>query len=136
MKIYFAGAVRAGRDSALVYKEIIEYLKKYGQVLTEHLGNEDLTDQGENLPDIEIFRRDEKWLMECDVVVAEVTVPALGVGYEIGRAVENKKRVLCLYRPIEGKKLSVMINGCPEIEKAEYKDISEVEKILDNFFNF
>lgn len=37
------------------------------------------------------------------VLVAEVTQPSLGVGYEIGRAIDLKKKVLCLYRPQSGK---------------------------------
>ena len=36
-------------------------------------------------------------------LVAEVTQPSLGVGYEIGRAVAMDKKILCLYRPQEGK---------------------------------
>ena len=36
-------------------------------------------------------------------LVAEVTQPSLGVGYEIGRAIENKKKILCLFRPDSGK---------------------------------
>lgn len=35
----------------------------------------------------------------CSVVVAEVTQPSLGVGYELGRAVDMKKKVFCLFRP-------------------------------------
>lgn len=38
-------------------------------------------------------------------VVAEVTQPSLGVGYEIGRAVAMGKKILCLYRPQEGKSM-------------------------------
>ena len=37
------------------------------------------------------------------VVVAEVTQPSLGVGYEIGRAVAMEKPILCLYRPSDDK---------------------------------
>ena len=37
-------------------------------------------------------------LSTCAVLVAEVTQPSLGVGYEIGRALEHKKRILCLFR--------------------------------------
>ena len=36
-------------------------------------------------------------------MVAEVTQPSLGVGYEIGRAMENNKKILCLFRPDSGK---------------------------------
>lgn len=37
------------------------------------------------------------------VVVAEVTQPSLGVGYELGRAVDMKKKILCLFRPSSGR---------------------------------
>ena len=38
------------------------------------------------------------------VIVAEVTQPSTGVGYELGRAVAMNKRILCLYRPQENKR--------------------------------
>lgn len=37
------------------------------------------------------------------MVVAEVTQPSLGVGYELGRAVALHKPVLCLFRPQSGR---------------------------------
>jgi hypothetical protein len=37
MKIYFAGSIRGGREDAALYLEIIEYLKTFGEVLTEHI---------------------------------------------------------------------------------------------------
>lgn len=37
------------------------------------------------------------------VVVAEVTQPSLGVGYELGRAVDMKKKIFCLFRPSSGR---------------------------------
>lgn len=37
------------------------------------------------------------------MVVAEVTQPSLGVGYELGRAVALNKRILCLFRPQSGR---------------------------------
>ena len=42
------------------------------------------------------------------VLVAEVTMPSLGVGYEIGRAVAMDKNILCLYRyqPEKRKKIN------------------------------
>lgn len=38
------------------------------------------------------------------VLVAEVTQPSLGVGYEIGRAVDMKKKIFCLFRPQSGRR--------------------------------
>lgn len=37
------------------------------------------------------------------MVVAEVTQPSLGVGYELGRAVALNKPILCLFRPQSGR---------------------------------
>lgn len=38
------------------------------------------------------------------VVVAEVTQPSLGVGYELGRAVTMGKKIFCLFRPSSGRR--------------------------------
>ena len=89
MKIYFAGSIRGGREDAALYQEIIQYLGNFGTVLTEHIGDESLTAGGEHaLSDQEIFRRDMDWLISADLIVAEVTSPSLGVGFEIASAVD------------------------------------------------
>ena len=44
--IYFAGSIRAGRNDALLYATIVKHLKKYGTVLTEHVGDPSLTEAG------------------------------------------------------------------------------------------
>jgi 2'-deoxynucleoside 5'-phosphate N-hydrolase len=88
MTIYFAGSIRGGRDDAAIYARIIELLNQFGRVVTEHVGDAAVTLGGENASDREIHDRDINWLRQADVIVAEVTAPSLGVGYEIGRAVE------------------------------------------------
>ena len=112
MIIYFAGAIRGGRADQALYLQIIELLRGHGTVLTEHIGAATLTPSGEELSDAFIHDRDLDWLRSADVLVAEVTTPSLGVGYEIGRSIEWGKPVLCLYRPGEGRRLSGMIAGC------------------------
>ena len=87
MKIYFAGSIRGGRQDAKKYFELIDFLSTQAEVLTEHVGSSELGARGEDaLPDLEIHRRDLEWLESCDAVVAEVTTPSLGGGYEIGIA--------------------------------------------------
>ena len=67
--------------------------------------------------------------------MAEVTVPSLGVGYEIGRAVAMGKQVLCLYRPQEGKLLSAMIRGMDNEAGLRIFDynLEEVDGIFHRF---
>ena len=42
-------------------------------------------------------------------LVAEVTQPSLGVGYELGRAISLEKKILCLFRPDSDKSMSLFI---------------------------
>ncbi|MEI7982822.1 MAG: nucleoside 2-deoxyribosyltransferase [Bacteroidota bacterium] len=134
-RIYFAGSIRGGRSDQEQYRKIIGHLQLYGEVLTEHIGHSGLTLSGEKgLSDQEIYSRDMDWLALSDLVVAEVSVPSLGVGFEIASALKLKKQVLCLYLIQEGKKLSAMISGCPDIQVKEYQTLEDVKQILDTFF--
>jgi len=134
-KIYFSGAIRAGRNDTKIYHQIILYLGRFGKVLTEFVGDESTTEEGEaGLEDSKIHKRDMELLKEADIIVAEVTTPSLGVGYEIGVAVENEKPVLCLYRPGNGKLLSAMISGSPAITLGYYNSIANAEDIIKRFF--
>jgi 2'-deoxynucleoside 5'-phosphate N-hydrolase len=134
MKIYFAGSIRGGREDAALYSQIIEYLKTFGEVLTEHVGDPNLTNLGDDGPtDRFIHNRDLDWLLSADVVVAEVTTVSMGVGYEIGRAVADGKKVLCLFRPDSGRNLSAMIAGCPELEVFGYGNLDEAKSAVSAF---
>ena len=134
MRIYFAGSIRGGRDDADLYLKIIEHLKGFGDVLTEHVGDNALTASGESvMDDISIHDRDMDWLLNSDVMVAEVTNPSIGVGYEIGRAIEKGKKVICLYRKKEGKRLSAMITGSNELILEKYSDIESAKKIIKKY---
>jgi 2'-deoxynucleoside 5'-phosphate N-hydrolase len=103
-------------------------------VFTEHVGDPSLSEKGDDGPDDRfIFKRDMAWLLESNVVVAEVTIPSLGVGYELGRAVAMKKPVLCLHRLASARPLSAMIAGNPHIQTAAYSSIEEATRIIERF---
>jgi nucleoside 2-deoxyribosyltransferase len=134
MKIYFCGSIRAGRTDHAVYRDLIAHLKRFGTVLTEHVGNADLTAHGEPLSERDIHDRDMDWLSQSDAVIAEATVASLGVGYEIGRAVEQGKRILVLHRPQEERKLSAMLLGSAAVHVREYASLDEAYRHIDSFF--
>ena len=99
MKIYFAGSIRGGRDDAKLYEKIINHIGNHGIVLTEHIGNKNISNQGERkIIDKDIYARDMHWLASADIMIAEVSTPSLGVGYELGIANELNKPTLCLYQ--------------------------------------
>ncbi|XP_075941509.1 5-hydroxymethyl-dUMP N-hydrolase [Anarhichas minor] len=140
MKVYFCGSIRGGRDDVHIYRRIVQKLQSYGSVLTEHVGSTEISERGEDTAsggDRIIHDRDVDWLQQSDVVVAEVTNPSLGVGYELGRAVAMEtKKILCLFRPSSGRRLSAMIRGADDGDQFVVKDYreEEVENVLEEFF--
>jgi len=135
MKIYFCGSIRGGRELVHRYELIIGMLGKYGKVLTEHVGSDHVIQtKDRQLSDREIHDRDLGWIVESDVLVAEVTVPSLGVGYEIGRALEMGKPILCLFDAGTGKPLSAMVAGSEKLMTKRYKETAELEAFLEEFF--
>ena len=134
-KIYFAGSIRGGRKDAELYQKIIGKLKQYGEVLTEHVGDDRLLDAGEsNKPDTYIHDRDIAWIQESNIVVAEVTTPSLGVGYEIASALNIGKPVICLFNSHRGRQLSAMIRGSRDLRVYEYGVFADIERILSEVF--
>jgi len=134
MKIYFCGSIRGGRMLAARYGELIRMLQTYGEVLTEHIGDDiDVLEDEDRLSDAAIYDRDMKWLSDADIVVAEVTIASIGVGYEIGSAVALKKPVVCLFDEGSGKRLSAMIAGCSEVTTLYYNALKEVEELISEF---
>ncbi len=134
MKIYFAGSIRGGREDHALYLDIIGRLGAYGRVLTEHVGDSGPGALGEEGSDGEIYDRDLAWLKEADCLVAEVTTPSLGVGYEIGRTLEWGKPILCLFRKSSGRALSAMIAGSDGVTVREYESTADLGEIFREFF--
>ncbi len=132
LKIYFGGSIKGGRSKAEDYKKIVDYLKTRGTVLDEHVADPKLTATGETIESSEIYNRDVSWINECDILIAEVTVPSLGVGYEIGYAESLNKKIICLYQT-DGS-ISAMIKGNKNIIQIPYKDVNELLSKLSTYF--
>lgn len=131
MKVYFAGSIRGGRGDASLYAELVAHLATHVVVLTEHVADPESADEGRS--DETIFARDVAWLTSCDAVVAEVTTPSLGVGYELALAETLGKPVLCLFRPGAGHALSAMVAGNPLLELGEYDTFPVAAAHIDGF---
>lgn len=132
LKIYFGGSIKGGRSKVEDYKKIVDYLKTVGTVLDEHVAAPNLKSTGETIGPVEIYKRDVNWINECDILIAEVTVPSLGVGYEIGYAESLNKKIICLYQANEN--LSAMIKGNENITQISYNNIDELLTELSVYF--
>jgi 2'-deoxynucleoside 5'-phosphate N-hydrolase len=141
MKIYFACSIRGVSGDKSVYRVIVEHLKMFGDVLTEHLVEpispftSSFSDVEEHAvkSDVEIFEEDMKWLEEADVIVAEISSPSHGVGYEIARAECTGKDIICL-RCVHSGPVSAMIAGNPKVNIFEYEDAYDALRAVTNGF--
>jgi 2'-deoxynucleoside 5'-phosphate N-hydrolase len=123
--IYFSGAISGGRVDVALYRRIIAALAADGhRVLAGAVASEEIGDAGEALSREEIYTRDLAWLAESDLLVAEVSLPSLGVGYEIAAArFRFAIPVIALWRPAHARRCSAMISGDPNVELIEYEAV-------------
>ena len=114
MNIYFACSITGGREFESVYQTIVEALVQDGhQVPTAHLAESDVGAVEAVLDPQAVYSRDVDWIRASEVLIAEVSVPSHGVGYEIGFALGIGKPVLALYQ--QGRKVSKMISGNTDV---------------------
>ena len=132
MNIYFAGAIRGGREKVNDYVKIVNKLQEIGNVLTTHVADTNLSNKGENNLSLkDIYDRDVEWLKSSEIIVAEISIPSLGIGYELGLAESLGKKVICLYDINSDKTLSAMIGGNDNFEIVKYNSIDEVLEYLE-----
>lgn len=130
-KVYFAGSIRGGRVDDAVYRSIIAYIQRTDEVLTEHVGNPDLSasEQG-RAKDALIYSQDTAWLRASDVLIAECTCPSLGVGYELAYA--ERFNIPChIFYDSTKTQLSAMLMGNPYYSIHPYADLEEIFPVLD-----
>ncbi len=137
MNIYFSCSITGGRADQAVYEAIVTALLAEGhEVPTAHLSSPDIMALEAVVTPQEVYHRDVNWVTECDALIAEVSTPSHGVGYEIALALSLGKPVLCLYR--SGVKVSKMITGNDHaaLRQAEYHQEAEVVTIVCDFLRY
>jgi hypothetical protein len=132
MKVYFAGSIRGGEPDREWFQQLIQYIKQYGRVMTEHSFDFSYEEEIKK-DDAWIYNTDMGWLRESDALIAEVTAPSLGVGYEIAKAEEYGIPVLLLYRDTPARKPSAMLNGNKNLPMIVYNEKREVLEAIDGF---
>ena len=134
MKIYVSGSIYGGTQKIETYKKMIELLENYGEVVDKQIADPNTIANEAFQTDEEIFGDLEKLLNKADLVFAEVSVPSLGVGYELGYADKLGKKIIAVYDKNYTNKVTTMIRGNKRIKLIAYNNIEEVfenfEKLL------
>lgn len=134
MNIYFACSITGGRDFEDVYQNLVAALLADGhEIPTGYLADSSVIALEAQVSPHEVYTRDMAWIEAADALVAEVSVPSHGVGYEVGYALNAGKPVLCLAH--EGRKVSKMITGNPhpQLQTRRYRDGAEAVRLVREF---
>jgi 2'-deoxynucleoside 5'-phosphate N-hydrolase len=77
-----------------------------------------------NPASVNVFRRDKAGSEECDLLVADVTEPSIGVGMEIMAAYEAGRRIILVVK--KGKVTSRMLSHMDRKQTLEYEEDDDV----------
>ena len=136
MKIYFSGSIYGGRQKLETYKILIKELSKYGEVLDKQVADPQVINKEKNILDQDIYTDLKNHLNEADLIFAELTVPSLEVGYELGYADSYNKKIIGIYDENITPKVSTMIRGNKRIKLIPYTNINEIINNLKAIIKF
>jgi len=134
MNIYFACSITGGREFEPIYQAIVAALEAEGHVIpTSHLASSEVVGLEKIVSPQDVYLRDIRWIEQADIVIAEVSTPSHGVGYEVAYALSLGKPVLCCYQ--QERAVSKMITGNtnPNILVGTYQTQEEAANIACQF---
>ena len=134
MKIYFACSISGGRKDEEIYKKLVKVMISMGiEVPTAHIAETGIEEIDALEKAEDIYQRDVNWIEESDLLVAEVSTPSHGVGYEIGYALDQGMPVLCLYNKAVVVSKMITGNNHPQLIVKAYQDWQDAGKILRDY---
>ncbi len=134
MDIYFACSITGGRQDEAVYQAIVAYLLEAGHAVpTAHLAQPEVMALEAVVDPAQVYERDIEWIEACDALIAEVSTPSHGVGYEIAYALGIGKPVLCCYRRGTAVSKLILGNSSPSLVLGPYRTIQEAVEIVADF---
>jgi nucleoside 2-deoxyribosyltransferase len=134
MNIYFACSITGGRAFESTYQEFTRILLEDGhEVPTAHLAGSNVMALEKVIDPREVYERDVTWIRACDALIAEVSVPSHGVGYEIGYALEQGKPVLCLAQAELSVSKMITGNSHQALQVKFYQNLSGGITIIREF---
>ena len=139
MRVYLAAPMLGVRDALPTVRAIAAKLaEEKHEILTPHV-IEDTSDVDRGLRPEDIYERDVRLLEASDVVVAEISYPSLGVGFEIAYALLRGKKVVALCEEERLEKTSALIRGIkqPNFKLIVYRNSEEAtRKLIDELRSF
>ena len=135
MIIYCAGPIRGNTSFQTNYLEIIKFVESLGHTALAELNGK--FNPSIPLSENQIYTRDIKWVNGSNLMIAEISGPSIGVGFEISYALFQKKVPVLALASNEVQKPSAMLTGCGSefLTIKRYRDIRDMQNIVSSFIN-
>lgn len=137
MRIYFTGSIVGKKYYLNNYLKIVGIVKKdKHQIIEEHIikGNESQLRQENKHERLKFQSQLDKWINNCDCMIAETSFPSISVGYEISLALSRGKPVLILYS--SGHAPTLLAHHHDEKLICEKYNDDTLEDIIKDFLNY
>jgi len=136
VNIYFACSIVGGRQDESIYDRIARFLLAAGHEVPSAVFAFAGGEGDENVMTAsQVFARDTRWIDECEVLIAEVSTPSHGVGFEIGYALNLGKPVVCVYQMNSRVSKMLLGNPHPKLQTMEYENWNHLRRILPQILN-
>jgi len=135
MIIYCAGPIRGDVTYQKYFTKVIDYIEGLGHsVLSEFSHKFSSTIP---LTDKQTYKRDLKWIDGSKLMIAEISGPSLGVGFEIAYALFQRKLPVLAICNSEVQNISSMLTGCDStlLTIQKYRDEDDMKKIVKNYIS-
>lgn len=136
MNVYFTASTANLQINKQRYLAIIKILEKLGNRVEESWLLEKLSGKvTSKLSSKELLLKNLQLLHEANFAVMEISTPSFGVGYFIGQAIAQRKRVLCLYpEEMQEAELSEIVTGSTSslLTHSKYND-QNLEQVIRDF---
>jgi nucleoside 2-deoxyribosyltransferase len=133
-RIFLSGSIRGGRHLIETYMLMCNFAEEAGaELICRHIADPELESLEKEMTEEEIYARDMNLLKESGAVIAEVTVPSTGVGYEICRALTLGIPVLCVHKPEALVSAMLLGNPNPLLQIKAYSKKEMLKQIISEF---
>lgn len=148
MKVYFTASARGKSLYYQSYRDIHKSIEDLGHKNLDDLIlkiNENVFYEGTHEEQVKLYENTINLIKKADVIVLEITVPSLSMGYVLHKAIEMNKPVIALYSPgtipffvqgIDSEKLQVLEYSSESLNSVLSDALIYAEESSDVRFNF
>lgn len=137
MKVYFSATVTDDETYKALYEKIIQTIQKSGHKVLEYgahkIDPQELLNRSET--DIKkVYKELDKFLKQADVYITDISLPSVGIGYEISQAIASRKPVLALnYEKKKYQPLATLEGNKSKYLRYETYNENNIEEIIKSF---